>query len=198
MAEATTLSLIRVFSTVSNPRRGWILAGNVIIPCALGTGGIQHDKREGDGATPVGVHRPLHGFYRADRIRKPATGVPLVPLRSNDGWCDEPGHPRYNRHVHLPFRARHESMWRDDHLYDIVIDLGWNARPRIQGRGSAIFLHLARENFGPTEGCIAVPWNKARRLLALIGPRTRIVVAGKAKPVRPKPEARPSLRKRKP
>lgn len=184
MPKATALPSIRVFAAVGNPRRGRIVAGNVAIPCALGKGGISRDKREGDGATPAGTHRPVRGYYRADRVAKPVTGVPLAPLRPSDGWCDEPGHRGYNRKVLRPFPASHEAMWRDDHLYDIVIDLGWNARPRVQGRGSAIFLHLARENLGPTEGCVAVPQDKARRLLALIGPRTRIVVAGKPKPVR--------------
>lgn len=196
MQRPAALPLIRVFAAPSAllpgaPRRGRIVAGNVSIICVLGKGGVTHDKREGDGATPAGAHRPVHGFYRADRIRKPVTAVPLAPLRANDGWCDEPGHGRYNRHVALPFSARHETMWRDDHLYDIVIDLGWNARPRAQGRGSAIFLHLAREDGGPTEGCIAVPRDKARRLLALIGPRTRIVVADKPKPLRKAAPLRP-------
>ena len=200
MQRPAALPLIRVFATpgVSWPGaplrgtslRGRIVAGNVSIAGALGKGGITHGKREGDGATPAGAHRPVHGYYRADRIRKPATAVPLAPLRADDGWCDATGHSRYNRHVTLPFPARHETMWRDDHLYDIVIDLGWNARPRAQRRGSAIFLHLAREDGGPTEGCIAVPRDKARRLLALLGPRTRSVVAGKPKPVRKRKSVR--------
>lgn len=194
MPKPAALPLVRVFPAVGDPRRGRIVAGNVVVACALGKGGVSRAKREGDGATPAGAHRPLHGFYRADRIARPVTGVPLAPLRRADGWCDEPGHRSYNRKVTLPFPARHEAMWRDDHVYDIVIDLGWNASPRIQGRGSAIFLHLAHADRRPTEGCVAVPRDKVRRLLALLGPRTRIVVAGKPKPVRAKAAPKPKRR----
>lgn len=194
MQKPAALPLVRVFAVPGDARRGRIVAGNATFPCALGKGGVSHAKREGDGATPAGMHLPVAGWYRADRISRPVSGVPLRPLRPSDGWCDAPGHRLYNRPVTLPFQARHEAMWRDDHLYDIVIDLGWNARPRVQGRGSAIFLHLARENFGPTEGCIALPRDKARRLLALIGPRTRIVIADKPRPL-PKPVPKP-VRKR--
>lgn len=184
MPKSAILSRIRVFARVADRRRGLIVAGNLILPCALGAGAIGHAKREGDGATPAGTHRAVRGWYRPDRVRRPVTRIPLEALRRTDGWCDAPGHRRYNRKVDLPFGARHETMWRDDHLYDVVVDLGWNARPRVQGRGSAIFLHLARDGFGPTEGCIAVPRGRAHRLLAAIGPRTRIVVADKPKPVR--------------
>ncbi|MFC0217650.1 L,D-transpeptidase [Pseudochelatococcus lubricantis] len=184
MKKSTTFSRIRVFAGVGDRRRGRIAAGQMTIACALGKGGIAAVKREGDGVTPAGVHHAVRGWYRADRLHRPATTVPLAPLRADDGWCDEPGHRLYNRPVRLPFPARHERMWRDDRLYDIVLDLGWNARPRVQGRGSAIFLHLARENFGPTEGCVAVPRARAARLLAVLGPRTTIVVGHNARPVR--------------
>lgn len=194
MTGRAALRTIHVFPSPDNPRRGRIVAGNVVIACALGKGGITRAKREGDSATPAGAHRPLHGYYRADRVSRPRTTVPLVPLRRSDGWCDAPGHRSYNRHVTLPFTARHETMWRDDHVYDIVIDLGWNLRPRIQGHGSAIFLHLARDGLAPTEGCIAVPRDKAERLLALIGPQTRIIVCGKPKPVR---RGSPAIKRRK-
>ncbi|MEJ1937349.1 L,D-transpeptidase family protein [Nostoc sp. NIES-2111] len=155
---------------------GWLQAGALRWPCALGRGGVTRAKREGDGGTPAGLLRPLQGFWRPDRLRLPATALRFAPIRQDDGWCDAPGHPAYNRKVKLPFRASHEEMWRADGLYDVVIDLDWNRRPAIAGRGSAIFLHLARPDYAPTAGCIAVSPATMRRLVRLLTPRTRILV----------------------
>ena len=138
--------------------------------CAIGHGGIRRDKREGDGATPVGLLPLRRVFYRADRLAPPTCRVAVEPIASTDGWCDDPGHPDYNHHVTLPHPARHEALWRDDAAYDIVGVLGWNdglgQEPVERGRGSAIFLHLARADLGPTEGCIALPERELRALLA--------------------------------
>ena len=187
MLKSTTLLRIHIYADVSNRKRGRIIAGRMVIPCALGAGSTTHTKREGDGATPLGTHYAVKGFYRADKMRHPKTSIPMARLRPSDGWCDEPGHRRYNRKVTLPFAARHERMWRDDHLYDIVLDLGWNMQPRVHGRGSAIFLHCARDNFGPTEGCIAIPRHMAKRLLAVLSPRTKIIVGAQTKPIKKRP-----------
>lgn len=183
MMKSTTLSHITVLRDPLNHRRGRIIAGNMVIPCALGQGGMAHNKREGDGVTPIGTHYAVKGFYRSDKMPKPRTAIPMAALRKSDGWCDDPGHRNYNRKVDLPFAARHEKMWREDHLYDIVLDLNWNSRPRTHGRGSAIFLHFARDNFGPTEGCIAIPPRMVRKFLSAIGPRTKIIVGLNSKPV---------------
>ena len=126
--------------------------------CALGRGGViaAERKREGDGATPTGLLPLRRLFYRADCGPIPRTGLQRVPIARDDGWCDDPAHPDYNRLVRLPFDASHERMWRSDELYDIVAELGWNDAPVVAWRGSAIFLHLARPDFGPTEGCVAL------------------------------------------
>lgn len=184
MIKLTSLSHITVFKDPLNHRRGRIIAGNMVIPCALGQGATTHNKREGDGATPIGTHRAVKGFYRADKMPRPRTAIPMAALKPSDGWCDASSDRNYNRKVALPYAGRHERMWRDDHLYDIVLDLDWNSRPRTHGRGSAIFLHFARDNFGPTEGCIAIPPHMARRFLSVIGPNTKIIVGADAKPVR--------------
>lgn len=134
--------------------------------CALGKGGIRADKREGDGATPVGLLPLRRLLYRADRIAPPAApGLRAEPLAPEDGWCDDPGHADYNRQVRLPHPARHERLWREDALYDLIGVLGWNDDPVQRGRGSAIFLHLARPDYAPTEGCIALPLPDLRALL---------------------------------
>lgn len=116
--------------------------------------------------------------YRPDRIPRPLSGIPVLAIAPDDGWCDDPRSALYNREVKLPFGASHEQMWREDALYDLVFDLAWNRGPIRKGRGSAIFLHAARPGFTPTEGCIAVSRRWLPRLAERIGPGTRIVVIG--------------------
>ncbi|MBR0681524.1 L,D-transpeptidase family protein [Roseomonas eburnea] len=134
--------------------------------CALGAGGIRADKIEGDGATPIGLLPVRRILWRADRGARPACALPAEPIAPEDGWCDDPGHRDYNRPVRLPHPARHERLWRDDTVYDVIGVLGWNDAPVVPGRGSAIFLHVARPGLGPTEGCVALPEGELRRLLA--------------------------------
>ena len=132
---------------------------------ALGRGGIVVHKREGDGATPAGILALRRVLYRADRLPRPKTSVPVLPLAPHDGWCDDPAHADYNRPVRLPHSGRHETLWRDDDLYDVIGVLGWNDTPPVRDLGSAIFLHVARADLAPTEGCIAL---ERRDLLAVL------------------------------
>ena len=104
-------------------------------------------------------------FYRADRVEKPRTVIPAEPLARTDGWCDDPAHRDYNRHVVLPHDGRHEELWRNDPLYDLIVVLGWNDAPVVRDRGSAIFLHVARSDYAPTEGCVALALDDLRRVL---------------------------------
>ncbi|WP_370288762.1 L,D-transpeptidase family protein [Siccirubricoccus soli] len=144
---------------------GLLRLGSETWRCALGRGGIRADKQEGDGATPVGRLPLRRILWRADRGPKPVALVPVEPLAPEDGWCDDPIHPDYNRRIRLPHPARHEVLWREDGLYDIIGVLGWNDTPVIRHRGSAIFLHLAWPDLAPTEGCIALPEGALRALL---------------------------------
>jgi L,D-peptidoglycan transpeptidase YkuD (ErfK/YbiS/YcfS/YnhG family) len=121
-----------------------------------GRSGITLHKQEGDGATPIGVLRLLRVLYRADRIKPPQCSVPIEPIGRTDGWCDDVADPAYNKPVRLPYAGRHEALWRDDGVYDIIGVLGWNLAPVVPGRGSAIFLHVATPDFSPTAGCIAL------------------------------------------
>ena len=167
---------LRVVSRPGRPSLGLVLGPGFAVPVALGRGGIRHDKREGDGATPAGTWHPVELRWRADHGRRPVAGLPMRPTRPDDLWCDAPTHGRYNCPVRRPFRASHEEMWRPDALYDLVLVLDHNTRPRRARRGSAVFLHLAREGFEPTAGCIAFRRADLMRLLARIGPRTAIRV----------------------
>jgi L,D-peptidoglycan transpeptidase YkuD (ErfK/YbiS/YcfS/YnhG family) len=143
---------------------------------ACGRGGVRSDKREGDGASPEGRFALLPGFYRADRIALPPTHLPMTALRPNDGWVDDPADPGYNRLVSLPYPAHHEDMWRVDGLYDLVVPIGYNTDLPLPGRGSAIFLHVARSDFAATEGCIAVAHETLAGLLGLLGPGSTITI----------------------
>jgi len=135
--------------------------------CAVGRSGIAADKREGDGATPAGRFAFRRVLYRPDRLAAPpATALPHAPLTPEDGWCDDPADPAYNRAVRLPYGARCERLWRDDGLYDAIVVLAHNDAPPVAGRGSAIFLHVAAPGFPATEGCVALALHELLRLLA--------------------------------
>ena len=143
------------------PGGAWTLSvGGRRYPCAVGREGVAPPgrKREGDGRTPSGEFRLRALYYRPDKVALrslPAIWKP-VALHPDDGWCDDPGDPRYNRLVKLPYAPSHEVLWRDDDLYDLIVPLSYNDEPVVPGRGSAIFFHVARPDFGPTAGCVAV------------------------------------------
>jgi len=147
-------------------RDGTVRFQGHVFRAALGRGGIRQDKQEGDGATPSGDLPLRRVLYRADRVARPDCAVPIEPLAPDDGWCDDPTHPDYNRMIRLPHPARHEALWRDDGVYDVIGVLGWNDAPAVRDRGSAIFLHVARPDFAPTEGCVALALPDLRDLLA--------------------------------
>jgi L,D-peptidoglycan transpeptidase YkuD (ErfK/YbiS/YcfS/YnhG family) len=147
-----------------------------VMRCAIGPQGIAGAKREGDGTTPVGRFPFRRLLYRPDRLAPPATGLPANPISPADGWCDDPADPLYNRPVHLPYRAHHERLWRDDGIYDLIVVLGHNDDPVMPGAGSAVFLHVARPDFSPTAGCIVLARDDLLALLAESGPGDCAVV----------------------
>ena len=147
--------------------------------CALGRGGVTDDKREGDGATPAGCFALRRVYYRADRVAPPETVLPVAAVDPADAWCDDPADAAYNTRVRQPHAAGTETLWRDDALYDVVVVLGHNDDPVVPGAGSAIFLHVARPDFGPTEGCVAVPLADLLDILAACAATTRLCVAAR-------------------
>lgn len=174
--QGIALDRIHVRRKTGELTRGWLFAEGRAIPVALGRSGIRADKREGDGGTPRGIFHPVRLWWRSDRHPRPRTWLPVRAIRPQDGWCEEPADRRYNRPIRLRDGTPGDRLTREDHLYDYIVEIDHNLRPRVAGRGSAVFLHLARENFGPTAGCIAMMRPAMLRLLARIGPATRIVI----------------------
>lgn len=153
------------------------LAGR-IVRCALGPAGVVEAgaKREGDGATPLGVWPLLRVLYRADRTPAPVTALPVAAIAPEDGWCDDPADPNYNRPVKLPYPASCETLWREDELYDVAVILAHNDDPPVPGLGSAIFLHCAKPDYPPTQGCVALAKGDLLELLTLAKPGDAIEV----------------------
>lgn len=166
-----SVSEIVVRARPGKPTQGILQVGGVTFPCALGRGGITANKREGDGATPLAAMRLLGGYVRRGRFQM-RSRLPLAAITADLGWCEVPDDRNYNRPVKMPYAASHETMMRPDDLYDACIVLDWNIRPRMRGRGSAIFFHLARPGFTPTAGCVAVTRKVMARLLPLLSTRT--------------------------
>jgi len=142
--------------------------------CAVGRGGVGTKTGEGDGITPIGQYALRTVYFRPDRIITPKTGLPVIALTPTDGWCDDPAHRHYNHKISLPFTARHEQMWRDDGLYDVVVVIGYNDHPVVPALGSAIFMHVARPEYDTTEGCVALSRNDLLTVLERCGPGSLI------------------------
>jgi L,D-peptidoglycan transpeptidase YkuD (ErfK/YbiS/YcfS/YnhG family) len=167
-------SLVQVRARPGNRSQGWLLAGGRAVPIALGRSGILANKREGDGATPRGKFRPLRLWWRADRRAAPGTLLPLRRIGPDDAWSEDPADRRYNRPVKRKGGENGDRLRRKDHLYDLIVEIDHNTQPRITGRGSAVFIHLARPGFAPTAGCVALDGKRLRWLVERLGPRTRI------------------------
>jgi L,D-peptidoglycan transpeptidase YkuD (ErfK/YbiS/YcfS/YnhG family) len=170
------LSAIRIRAAAGDISRGWMTAAGQAVPVALGRGGIRASKREGDGGTPKGTFRPLQLWWRADRHPRPSTFLPVRAIRPDDAWCEDPTSRHYNQPIRLDRDSGGDRLMRDDHLYDFIIEIDHNSTPRIGGLGSAVFLHLAREDFSPTAGCVSMTKSAMLHLLARLGPDTRIVI----------------------
>ena len=172
-----TFRLLSVRAAPGDRRRGRLLAGPFAsIPVALGRGGIKANKREGDGATPAGRFRVRRVWWRGDRAPRPIGLLATRQITQADAWCEDPYDRHYNQPIRLAPGQTGDRLWRDDHLYDLVIELDHNTRPRIAGRGSAVFVHLARPGFAPTAGCVALGRRELRWLLGRIRPTTEIKI----------------------
>lgn len=146
--------------------------------CSLGRSGVSQHKKEGDGATPVGIFPIRAIYYRSDRVSLPSwqPGLPIFELSPNDAWSDDPSTATYNQHLKLPASGSYENLYRYDHIYDIVLVVGYNDQPIIRGRGSAIFIHVARANYAATHGCIALSKGDLLAILPYINKKTLVKI----------------------
>jgi L,D-peptidoglycan transpeptidase YkuD (ErfK/YbiS/YcfS/YnhG family) len=170
------LTEIYVRARPGNRAQGWLTAGSQRIPVAIGRSGIKANKREGDGGTPRGRFRLVRLWWRADRAPPPRTMLPLRRITANDAWCETPSDRRYNRPIRLGLDASADRLQRSDNLYDLVIEIDHNSRPRVAGRGSAVFIHIARPGFLPTAGCVALRARSLHLLLTRLTSNTHIVI----------------------
>jgi L,D-peptidoglycan transpeptidase YkuD (ErfK/YbiS/YcfS/YnhG family) len=175
-APKRTLSRIGVRRRPGQRTKGLVIAGTTAIPVALGRSGILANKHEGDGATPRGTFTPIRLWWRADRGPPPRTLLPLRRIGPDDAWSEDPLDRNYNRPVKRRTGAQGDRLQRVDHLYDLIVEIDHNTRPRIARRGSAVFIHLARPKFQPTAGCVALEAKRLRWLVSRLGRRTRIDV----------------------
>ena len=172
----TSLRRMAVRPRPGDRTKGVLIAGPWRLPVALGRSGIKADKREGDGATPRGDFRLVRLWWRPDRLPRPATLLPIRRIGRADGWCEDPADRHYNQPIRLLDGQPGDRLRRADQLYDLIVEIDHNTRPRIAGRGSAVFIHVARPGFKPTAGCVALDSNALLRLVAQLGPRTRVVI----------------------
>ena len=142
-----------------------LIYNNYRIKCAVGKRGIKKKLKEGDLVTPTGRFKVKLILYRKDRVKKLSTSIKKLTIKKNMGWCDDPDSSKYNKLITLPFKYSHEKLFRKDRIYDIILVLNYNMNPVKRNKGSAIFIHVAKNNFKPTKGCVAL---KKKELLKII------------------------------
>ena len=158
---------------------GFVVLDEYRWPCALGREGIGPKTTEGDGLTPLGSHQLGRVFWRKDRLSSIQTTLPCLPITKSMGWCDDPDQDAYNTLIELPHAGSFEELWREDHVYDVIVELLYNTKPIINGQGSAIFMHIARPDYRPTEGCIALKQSDLLSLLQMVNKGSRLIVRQK-------------------
>ena len=146
------------------------------VKCAIGKRGIGKKRREGDLITPKGLFKIKKVYFRRDKVRGLETKFSMKAITKNMGWCNDPKSNKYNQLIKYPFAFNAEKLYRNDNIYDIVIVLNFNSRPVKKNKGSAIFLHVAKRKYKPTEGCVAIKKNELKKLLKLITFQTRIKI----------------------
>jgi L,D-peptidoglycan transpeptidase YkuD (ErfK/YbiS/YcfS/YnhG family) len=134
----------------------YLIFKNLKFSCSVGKAGIKNKKKEGDNITPKGIFKLLKLYYRADKIKKVETELKKIKIKKNMGWCDDPESRYYNKEIKIPNNFSYEKLYRNDNIYDLIIVLSYNISPIIKNKGSAIFIHIAKDKYLPTEGCIAL------------------------------------------
>ena len=157
-------------------KTGYIKYKNFEFRCALGKNGIKKKIKEGDNITPKGTFKIKTVYYRKDKVKKILTSIKIEKIKKNMGWCDDPRSATYNKLINLPNKYSYERLYRKDNIYDLIIVLNYNMSPVIKNKGSAIFIHVANNNYNPTRGCVALSKIDLLKILNNINKRTKIKI----------------------
>ena len=157
-------------------KSGYLKYKDFKFKCALGKAGIGEKKREGDNVTPTGTFKIVKIYYRSDRVKKISSKLRLIEITKNMGWCDDPNSKNYNKLINLPSKYSHEKLFKKNNIYNVIVVLNYNMKPIIKNKGSAIFIHIAKNNYQPTQGCIALKKNDLLKLLSKIGRNIKIKI----------------------
>ena len=157
-------------------KSGYLKYKDFKFKCALGKAGIGEKKREGDNVTPTGTFKIVKIYYRSDRIKKISSKFRAIEITKNMGWCDDPNSKNYNQLINLPSKYGHEKLFKKNNIYDIIVVLNYNMKPVVKNKGSAIFIHVAKNNYQPTQGCIALKKNDLLKLLSKISRNIKIKI----------------------
>ena len=157
-------------------KSGFIKYKKLKFKCALGKAGIGKKKREGDNVTPTGTFKIVKIYYRSDRVKKISSKLRLIEITKNMGWCDDPNSKNYNKLINLPSKYSHEKLFKKNNIYNVIVVLNYNMKPIIKNKGSAIFIHIAKNNYQPTQGCIALKKNDLLKLLSKISRNIKIKI----------------------
>jgi len=157
-------------------KTGYLKYKNLKFRCALGEAGIKKKKKEGDNITPKGEFKIIKVYYRDDKVKNITTSIKKLKIKKNTGWCDDPNSKFYNKQIKLPSKFSHEKLYRDDNLYDLILVSNYNMNPIIKNKGSAIFIHVAKNSYERTKGCIALKKEHLIKLLSQIKKDTKIKI----------------------
>jgi L,D-peptidoglycan transpeptidase YkuD (ErfK/YbiS/YcfS/YnhG family) len=157
-------------------KSGYLKYKNLRFRCALGKAGIKRKGKEGDNITPIGIFKIINIYYRSDKIKNITTSIRKIKIKKNMGWCDDPNSIHYNKQIKLPSKFSHEKLYRKDNLYDLFLVLNYNTNPVIKNKGSAIFLHITKDSYKKTKGCIALKREDLIQLVSKIRKNTKIKI----------------------
>ena len=157
-------------------KSGYLKYKNLKFRCALGKGGVKKKIIEGDNITPKGIFKIIKIYYRPDKIKKIKTLIKKIKIKKNMGWCDDPNSDFYNKQIKLPTKLSHEKLYRNDNLYDLIAVLNYNTNPIIKNKGSAIFMHIGKDSYKKTKGCIALKGEHLITIISKIKKNTKIKI----------------------
>mgnify|MGYP006447801253 CR=1 FL=1 len=156
--------------------KNYLIYNNYKVKCAIGKRGIGYKKKEGDLITPIGKYRVKSLLYRKDRVKTIKSKLKKITIKKNLGWCNDPKSSKYNQLINLPFSHKHEKLFKKANIYDIILVLNYNMNPIKKNKGSAIFIHVARNNYTKTEGCVAIRKTQLLKIVKQIKDSTKTLI----------------------